>query len=88
MCCPLGGFITRHRAVEFSVSADDCVVYILPLLSSYKYDDIVGVVLRQAAFLRVNLFAGGQVANWGGRAGGGGGRGPPRPPPKYAHASA
>ena len=39
-------------------SVRNCVIYILPLLLSYKYDDIVlfcGVVLRQAAFSRVNF---------------------------------
>ena len=33
--------ISWHRAVECFVSASNCVIYILPLLSSYKYDDIV-----------------------------------------------
>ena len=37
---PLGGVITWHRAVECLVSVSNCVIYILPLLLSYKYDDI------------------------------------------------
>ena len=37
----LGGVITWHRAVECLASVGNCVIYILPLLLSYKYDDIV-----------------------------------------------
>ena len=39
-CCPLGGVITWHRAVECLVSGSNRVICILPLLLSYKYDDI------------------------------------------------
>ena len=39
--CPLGGVITWHRAVECLVSVSNCVIYMLPLMLSYKHDDIV-----------------------------------------------
>ena len=39
--CPLGGVIIWQRAVEYLVSVSNCVIYILPLMLSYKYDDIV-----------------------------------------------
>ena len=39
--CPLGVVITWHCAVECLVSVSNCVIYILPLLLSSKYDDIV-----------------------------------------------
>ena len=60
---PLGGVIAWHRAIESLVSISNCVIYIIPLLLSYKYDDIVicDVVLRLTACSRVNLFVGGQL---------------------------
>ena len=39
--CPLGVVVTWHRAVECLVSGRNRVIYILPLMLSYKYDDIV-----------------------------------------------
>ena len=44
-CCPLGGVITWHRAVECLVSVSNCVTYMLPLMLSYKHDDIVVLCL-------------------------------------------
>ena len=73
--CPLGVVITRHRVVECLVSVSNCVIYILPLLLSSKYDDIVVSCCGQHHFY-MYIFL---VARWGGR---------PTPPPlpKYAHA--
>ena len=33
--------MTWHRAVDGLVSVSNCVIYILQLLLSYKYDDVV-----------------------------------------------
>ena len=38
---PLGGVITWHRAVDCLASVGNGAIYILPMLPSYKYDDIV-----------------------------------------------
>ena len=38
---PLGGVITWQRVIECLFAVCNCVIYILPLLSSYSYDDIV-----------------------------------------------
>ena len=72
---PPGGVIIRHCAVECLVSVSNCVIYIRPLQLNYKYHDIIGVVLRQAAFLSV-IFYWWPTWGWGvggGRGGGGGG---------------
>ena len=37
-CAPVGIIIVWHRAVECLVSVSNCVIYILPLLLSYRYD--------------------------------------------------
>ena len=57
MFSPLGVVMAWHYAVECLVSVSNCVIYIFPLLLNHKYDNIVGVMLRQ--FLRVNFFIGG-----------------------------
>ena len=45
--------MTWHRAVESLVSVSNCVICILPLLLSSKYNNIaVGIVLRQAIIVR------------------------------------
>ena len=59
--CPLGGVLTWHRAVERLVSISYCVIYILPLLLSYKYDDIVSYCDKQHLYVFIILL----VANLG-----------------------
>ena len=54
--CPRSVVITWHGAVECLVSVSNCVIYILPLLLSCKYDD--SVVFYVFIFL--------SVAQWGG----------------------
>ena len=63
--CPLGGVITWHRAVEWLVSVSYCVIYILPLLFSYKHDDIVVSRCDKQHLLSVLFAVGGQLCGVG-----------------------
>ena len=66
----------RHNmapcTVECSVSVSNCVIYIIPFLLNYKYDDIVLPCCDQQHLYMLNMLLGGGVG-WGGGGGGGGG---------------
>ena len=57
------GVITWHRVFECLVSVSKCVIYILPLLLIYNYDDVVAaschmqhLLYALSFFLLVDLF--------------------------------